>query len=248
MNPSFVRLLADAWGVFRREADLIVRLAGALIFLPAFAVQLLCDPLPTLPRESGDEQAMEAWFNAVAVWGQGNAFWYVAADLIGIVGLAAIATLLLTPDRPSVADALRLALRRIGRFVLANLLVAIPVGLGLWMFVLPGLFMQARLIVVVPVIVAEPNQSAARAMGRSWRVTGDVRWALLGAVVTLFLVQWMVVSPLFPLDTWLREPGHDNPFVIALVTALMAIAGTIYNVALLMLGIATYRRFASSGT
>ena len=42
--------------------------------------------------------------------------------------------------------------------------------------------------------------------------------------------------------------GHDNPFVIALVTALMAIAGTIYNVALLMLGIATYRRFASSGT
>lgn len=248
MNPSFARLLADAWGVFRREADLIVRLAGPLVFLPAFAVQLLCDPLPTLPAQTGDERAMEAWLNAVSAWGQDNAFWYLAADLIGIVGLASIALLLLSPERPSVGEALHLALRRTGRFVLANLLVAIPVGMGLWLFVLPGLYMQARLVATLAVVAAEPGQGAARAAARSWRMTRRAAWGVLGAVLALFLAQWMVVSPLFPIDAWLREPGHDNPFVIALVTALLAAAGSAYNVALLLIGVVAYRRFANSGT
>jgi hypothetical protein len=248
MTQSFVRLLADAWGVFRREADLILRIAGALVFLPAFAVQVLCDPLPAIPAQPRDEAAMAAWIALVSAWGEDNALWYLLADLVGMVGLAAIALLLLAPEKPSVGEALRGAVRRIGRFVIANLLVAITVGLGLWVFVLPGLYFQARLIAVLPVIAAEPDRSAARAVGRSWQLTTGVSWAILGAVVALFLLQWAVVSPLFPLDTWLRAPGHDNPFLIALVAALLALGGAIYNVALLLLGVVSYRRFARSGT
>lgn len=248
MSPSFVRLLADAWGIFRREADLILRVAGPLIFLPAFAVQLLCDPLPPLPAAPRDESAMEAWLTVVSAWGQGNAFWYLLADLIAMVGLAMIALLLLAPERPSVSEALQIALRRLGRFVLANLLVAIPVGLGLYILVLPGLYAQARLIATLPLLAAEPGQGAARAVGRSWQLTQSAAWGILGAVVALFLLQRLAVSPLFPLDAWLREPGHDNPFLIALVTALLAIAASAYNVGLLLLGVVAYRRFASSGT
>ncbi|MDF2494139.1 glycerophosphoryl diester phosphodiesterase membrane domain-containing protein [Sphingomonas sp.] len=248
MNPTFVKLLADGWRVFRREADLILRLAGAFLFLPALAVQLLCDPLPPLPAERGDEAAMEQWINAVSAWGNGNAFFYVLADLIGMVGLAAIALLLLSRDGLSVAESLRAAGRRLWRFVLLNLLVAIPVGLGLWLFVFPGLYFQARLIAALPAMAAEPQQSAARAIGRSWRLTARPAWAILGAVVALFLAQWMVVSPLFPLDSWLRQPAHENPFLIALVAIMLTAASTIYNLALLMVGIVVYRRGVSSGT
>lgn len=157
MSPSFARLLADAWGIFRREADLILRVAGPLIFLPAFAVQLLCDPLPALPATPRDEGAMEIWLTAVTAWGQANAFWYLLADLVALVGLVTIALLLLAPERPSVGEALQIALRRLGRFLLANLLVAIPVGLGLWTIVLPGLYVQARLIATLPALAAEPG-------------------------------------------------------------------------------------------
>jgi len=248
MTPHFARLLADAWQVFRREADLILRVAGPFVFLPALAVQLLCDPMPPLPAQPGNEAAMEQWMTAVTLWGQGNALWYVLADLIGMVGLAAIALLLLAPGKPTVGESLQVALRRLGRFVLLNLLVAIPVGLGLWVFVLPGLYLQARFVAALPVLAAEPRHSATRAIGRSWRMTTGASWAVLGAVVALFLAQWIAVSPLFPLDSWLRQPGHDNPFLIALVTMLLTAAGTIYNVALVLLGIVVYRRFASSGT
>jgi hypothetical protein len=248
MTIHFARLLADAWAAFRREANLILSIAGPFVFLPALAVQLLCDPMPPLPAEPGNEAAMEQWLNAVSIWGNGNAFWYVLADLVGMVGLAAIALLLLAPGKLTVGESLWIALRRLGRFVLLNLLVAIPVGLGLWVLVLPGLYLQARFIAALPVIAAEPRQSAARAIGRSWRMTAGASWAVLGAVVALFLAQWVAVSPLFPLDSWLRQPAHDNPFLIALVTMLLTAAGTIYNVALVLLGIVVYRRFASIGT
>lgn len=248
MTPTFARLLADAWGVFRREADLILRLAGPFVFLPALAVQLLCDPLPAIPAQPGDERAVAAWFTLVSAWGEDNALWYVLADVVGMIGLAAIALLLLAPEKPTVGAALTGAARRLGRFVLVTLLVAIPVGLGLWLFVLPGLYFQARLIAALPVLAAEPQRSATRAIARSWRVTTRATWAILGAIVALFLLQWLAVSPLFPLDAWLREPGHDNPFVIALVAVLLASAATAYNLAILLLGVVAYRRFASSGT
>lgn len=248
MTPPFTRLLADGWQVFRRHADLIVRIAGAFVFLPALAVQLLCDPMPPLPAEPGNEAAMEQWINAVSVWGSGNALWYVLADIVGMIGLAAIALLLLAPDRYLVGESIQVALRRIVRFMLLNLLVAIPVGLGLWMLVLPGLYLQARLIAALPAMAAEPKHSAVRAIARSWRLTAPAAWALLGAAVFLFLAQWVAVSPLFSFDSWLRQPGHDNPFLIALVTMLLTAAGAIYNVALLMLGIVAYRRFGNSGT
>ncbi|OWK28147.1 hypothetical protein [Sphingomonas mucosissima] len=248
MTITFARLLADGWAVFRREANLVLALAGALVFLPAFAVQLLCDSMPPLPAQPSDEAAMAQWMAAVSTWGQGNALWYLLADVVGMVGLAAIAMLLIAPGRLTVGDSLIVALRRLGRFVLLNLLVAIPVGMGLWLFVLPGLYIQARLIAAVPVVAAEPGQSAARALGRSWRLTNTVAWATLGAVVSLFLMQWLAVSPLFSFDSWLRQPEHDNPFLIALVAALLAAAGTFYNLGLLLVGVAVYRRFANSGT
>ena len=246
MNPNFVRLLADAWGIFRREADLIVRLAGPLVFLPALAVQLLCDPFPAMPASLQDSAAVEVWADQVSAWGNANALAYVLADLAGMIGLAAIALVLIAPERPSVGEALAIALRRMGRFVLANLLVAIPIGLGI-LLILPGLYFQARFAAVVPVLAAEPGQSAARAIGRSWQLTARTSWAILGAVVALFLVQWFLVSPLVPFSGWLGQPGHDNPFLIALVAALLAALAAAYNVAVLLLGVVAYGRAARRG-
>lgn len=248
MSIGPARLLGDAWAIFRREAELIVAIAGALVFLPAFAVQLLCDPLPPLPAQPNDQAAMDAWITAVSAWGQSNGLWYILADLIGMVGLAAIALLLLSPDRLSVRAALGGTMARLGRFIIANLLTAIPVGLGLWMFVLPGLYFQARFVAVIPVIAAESSQSVARAIGRSWRVTGRAGFGVLGAVLVMFMAQWLLVSPLLSLDSWMRQPGHDNQFLIALITALLAAAATFYNVALLLVGVVAYRRFSSTGT
>jgi hypothetical protein len=247
MTLNFGRLLADVWALLRREGDLILRVAGPLIFLPAFAVQLLCDPLPAIPSAPRDEAAIAAWVDAVTLWGQSNAGWYLLADAIGILGVATLAVLLTTPGRPNVGEALGIAGRRYGRFLLAALLVAIPVGAGMWLFLLPGLYIQARLIAVAPVLAAEQPTAARASLVRSFRVTRGAGWAILGAIVTLFLLQWMVLAPLAPADAWLRSPGHENPFVLALVDAALAVAATAYHVGLALLGVVVWRRLARQG-
>lgn len=248
MTLTFSRLLADAWTLFRREADLILRLALPLVVLPAFAVQLLCDPLPPLPPAPRDQPMLEAWITQVGVWGQANAIWYLLADAVGVYGLAAIAILLLDPDRPVVAGALRTAARRFVPFALASLAVAIPVGLGMWFFVLPGLWVQGRLAAAFPLLARASRQGAAQAVRVSWRATRGAGFALAGAVVTVFLLQWLAIVPLLSADEWLRAPGNDNPLVLSLVNALIALLGGAYHLAVLMIGVAAYLRLARRGT
>ena len=146
--------LAAAWRLFRRDREAVLALAGALVFLPSFAVLLTADPIPSLPASPRDQAAMAAWMDAVMAWGQGNAAWYLLADLIGLVGAAAIAILLVAPSRPTVGEALAQAGRRILPFALLSFVAAIPVGIGLWLFVLPGLYAQARLSAAVPLLRA----------------------------------------------------------------------------------------------
>lgn len=248
MTLTFSRLLADAWSLFRRQADLILRLALPLVVLPAFAVQLLCDPLPPLPPPPRDQPMLEAWIAQVGVWGQTNAIWYLLADAVSVFGLAAIAVLLLDPDRPVVAGALRTAGTRLVAFILASLLIAVPVGMGMWLFVLPGLWVQGRLSAAIPLLARAPGQRVLPAIRASWRATRGAGFALAGAVVSVFLLQWLAVVPLLSADEWLRVSGNDNPLVLSLVDGAIALLGGAYHLAVLMIGIAAYLRLVRRGS
>lgn len=239
MPMTFAGVLAAAWRLFRRDRDLILRVAGPLVFLPAFAVQLLCDPIPGLPEGARDEAAMQAWMDAVIAWGQGNAVFYLAGDLVGIFGLAVLAILLVAPGRLTVGEALRLAVQRIGAFVLLGLAVSIPVGLGLWLFVLPGLYAQARLSAATPALAM--GERVGGAIGDSLRRTRGRGLALTGALVALFLAQWIVAVPLLSADEWVRQPANLNPPVLAVIDAGLAIAASAFHLAALLVGILAYR-------
>lgn len=248
MTLTFPRLLATAWALFRRDRALIGALAGCLVFLPAFAVLLLCDPVPPLPPAPRDQAMIAAWMEAVGVWAQSNALPYVLADLLGIVGAAAIAVLLLDPRRPTVSAALRVAGARFLPFAGASLLAAIPVGLGLWLFILPGLYAQARLVVATPALARHPELGAIPALGLSLRLTRGEGIAITGAIVGLFLAQWLAIVPLMSADEWLRTAGNTNPLVLSLVDAAIALVGAAYHVAVLLVGVVVYRVRASRGT
>jgi hypothetical protein len=247
MTPTVSRVLAGAWRLFRGERDLIVRVAAPLVFLPAFAALLLTDPLPPLPDGPRDEAAIEAWLTLALEWARGNALPYVVADLIGIYGAAVLATLLLAPARPTVAEALRGAAARLLPFLAVSLIAAVPVGLGMQLLVLPGLYAQARLATAIPALAARGRLGPIEALRDSLRRTRGHGLALTGAMVALFLLQYLAVVPLLSVDDGLRAVGRENPVVLALVDALVAAAGAAYHVGVLLVGVVAYRR-ASNGT
>ncbi|VVT16655.1 conserved membrane hypothetical protein [Sphingomonas sp. EC-HK361] len=246
MTITLGRLLGDAFAIARREADIVLRVAGVLLFLPAFALQLLVPGPPPLPA-ARDQAALSGWIDAVGLWAQSNAIWYIVVDAIGLLGVATIILLLVDPGRPDVRGALARGLRLLPRWALASVLAGIPVGLGLWLFILPGLYMQARLVAAGPVLFAEQPVSATGALGRSWRMTGKGAFGLFSAVTTLMLASWLVTNPLYVADTYLRAPEHANPFIIALVDALIAAAQAAYEVALALVAIVAWRRLSRQG-
>ena len=247
MTIGFAGLLSVVWRLFRRDATLLLPIAGTFVFLPAFAAALLCDPLPALPAGPRSEVAMEAWLSNVALWSQDNGIWFLLAELIGTYGIAAIALFLLEPDRLTIGQALGQAIVRLVAFTIATAAMAVPIALGLWLLVLPGLYVQARLIVAVPAMARHPALKPLASLRLSWKMTKGMDRALTGALVTLFLAQWLAVSPLLLADESLRS-GAGNPLALALVDALIAAIGASYAVALLLLGVVAYRIRASKGT
>lgn len=247
MTIGFAGLLSVVWRLFRRDATLLLPIAGTFVFLPAFAAALLCDPLPSLPSGTRNEVAMQAWLSNVAIWSQDNGIWFLLAELIGTYGLVAIALFLLEPDRLTIGQALGQAIVRLVAFTIATAAMAVPIALGLWLLVLPGLYVQARLIVAVPAMARHPALKPLASLRLSWKMTKGMDRALTGALVTLFLAQWLAVSPLLLADESLRS-GAGNPLALALVDALIAAIGASYGVALVLLGVVAYRIRASKGT
>lgn len=246
-GPSAPRLVAATWHLFRRERELVLAIALPLIFLPAWAVLLLADPLPPLPPAPRDEVVLGAWMAAVTAWGQANALWYVLADAVAIWGVAALAVLLADPHRPTVGAALRRSGAWFLSYAALALLIALPVGVGMWLFVIPGLWAQARFIAATPAMAHE-GLGVVAALRRSVALTRGRGLVLTAAVALLFLMQWCAVVPLASADDWLRAPGHENPLVLALVDAGVAVAGAGFHVAVLLLGVLVYRVGASRGT
>lgn len=247
MTLTFVRVLADAWALFRRERDLLLRVAGPFLFLPALALHLLLPAVPPLPASLGDEAAVRVWLDAFSAWASANAPWYLLAELAAIVGSGVITALLVDRTRPDVGAALRLVGRLLPRLVLASILVAIPVGLGLWLLILPGLYVQARLLAVVPVLVVERPVGAARSLARSLRLTRRTQLALFGTTTALLILQWLAMLPLAPLANLLGAPGRGNPVALAIVAAALALVAAGYRLAGVLAAVVAWRRL-SSGT
>lgn len=235
-------LLADVRAALAHERALIAAVGAPFLFVPPFALRLLTPPPPVMPAER-TEAALAAWLDAFGAWGQANGGWYLLAEAAGVFGAAALTLLLADPARPTVGAALVRAARLWPRFLLASVLAAVPIGLGLWL-ILPGLFFQAR-FVAADAAIARERRSAAGSLGRSWSMTGRAAAAVFGGVALLFALEWLALESLAPLDHWLRSPGHLNPFVLAVVDAAMAAVGAAYQAGLVLLGLAAYRRLAS---
>jgi Membrane domain of glycerophosphoryl diester phosphodiesterase len=74
----------------------------------------------------------------------------------------------------------------LGALVVAGLLAAIGIGIGLVLLIAPGLYLLARWALIVPAIVLE-KRSAGEAFTRSSELTDGHRWTVLGVAVIVLV-------------------------------------------------------------
>lgn len=153
--------------VLRADLPRLFFLVAPFALLPAVAVELFGPPAPTSIDAISTQQLL----------------WRLALpSLIGAFGqLAATHLVLRGSDTPR--DALAAALAVFPAYVLAQLLGSLPVGLGLLLLLVPGLWLFSRLLFLSgPVALAETTSPVAL-LRRSWALSEGH-----GLQLTLFLV------------------------------------------------------------
>lgn len=246
MKLDVIGTLRDAWGLFRRDGGLLVRLAAPFLFWPSLALGLLV-PMPPQPEEGvgeGGQRAM-AWIDSVGEWATHYGGWYFAAYAIGMIGTAAVLSLELGGGRQSVGEALGRALTMAPRFLLAMVLVAVPVGAGTLLWILPGIYIAGRLMLVGPVLFAERRMAALAAMGRSVMLTRGAGLSMAALASCTYLGGIVAARPFVALIEMVQGDGgmgSGNPVAIALLQAGAAAVAMAAGLAQALISIAAYRR------
>ncbi len=165
-------LWRDTFAAARTGMSLYLPLAAAFVLLPGVAIDLFGPALPKSPAGLTPHVVFVT---------------LVVPSLIGVVAQAAIIRLAIDRARGidrSVGEALLMALRLWPLLVVALFIAGVPIGAGLLLFVVPGLYMAGRLALAMPLVV-DGLGSPVAAVKRSWEMTDGNGWRIIA-----FLILW----------------------------------------------------------
>lgn len=156
----------------RRDLALYLTIAAAFVLLPNLVADLFGPPLPRSPLEMTGTQLL------VHV---------LVPGIIGGIAQLAICRLVVGGRGETAGGALRLAVGLLPGLIVALTLGGVAMGLGLLALVIPGLYLWARLALVLPLIAVE-GLGPIEALKRSFALTEAAAWRILGFLVMLTLL------------------------------------------------------------
>lgn len=237
---------ADAWGYWQRDRDLLMAIAGPFLFLPTLALLLLVPAAPKNVGPGADEAVMAAFLNAYVDWAGNNVGWFLLAGAFSLFGTLVLNFLYLDRSVADVRAAMLRALPLLPRFALAMLLVAIPATIGIFLFVLPGIYVLGRTMLVGPAMAVEQPLSAVGAIQRSIALTKGNGLALAAVSGIALLAGQVFPAPLLAIDEAMRSANAANPIVVVLIDSAAAALASTVALALILFRIALYRRIGAS--
>lgn len=185
---SFGSVWAATLATVQRNADIMVPVAGAFLFLPQLALQLATGDTP-----------LDKWFAAEHAPVIVPVLLVVAiVSLIGQLVLTHITIRDGTGSERSLGGVISQSATLVLPALAANLIQGIAVFFGFLLLVLPGFWLLSRLLLVVPIIVSE-TRDPIDALKRSWQLTGDHGFRVLGMLLILlfgFLLLSLSISGL----------------------------------------------------
>ena len=209
-------VLSEAWNLYKRFL--------MQFFLTALVVFAVLDLLSALAgAAAGDSIAA-------------GIFWALIAFTIGIVGYFWVQGALVELVRDvrdgradrSIGETYATVQPRLPALIAAGLLAALGIGIGLILFIVPGLFLLTIWSMLVPVIVIE-GRAAGESFSRSREIVRGHGWPVFGLILITFITIGiasalirLVFSPLPNfLDDWIGSlVAHSLtvPFAAAALT------------------------------
>ncbi|HEX8554754.1 MAG TPA: hypothetical protein VF695_08615 [Sphingomonas sp.] len=240
-------VVGDAVALFRARRDVLLRVAAPFLFLPVFALALLVPPAPALTRGT-DDDGRQVWAESVLAWAQAHGGWYLLAYAIAAWGAAFLYAVHLDCGAATVGAALARGTRALPRYLLAMVLVSIPVGAGLLLWIIPGIYAMGRLMLVGPALAADRRLGVRGAITRSLAMTHGHGLTTTALAALPLAGDWLLGQPFLMIAAWMRGQGLENPVALAVVHTVAAVIAMAATLAQCLLAVALYRRLASNGT
>lgn len=177
------RVWDDARAMGAANKDLLAAIAGMFVLLPSVVGSLLVKQPPEAPKDLPAEQA----YRLLIDFYTDNWPVFVGLGIVVSFGLLAMFALLLRPERPTVGESLKAAVVVLPGYVLASLLQGFALGFGFLLFILPGLYVMARLCLIGAVAAAEQCTNPLQQLQRSWALTRSNGWRILVMLLTLYV-------------------------------------------------------------
>lgn len=241
MKFSYSAVWNDTARMFGGNASLLLAIAGFFFFLPALLVgYLLSQPQPATTLE-GMIVEMSAYLAA-------NGHWLLLANVVNMIGAIAIYLLLFSSRGHTVGGAIAGSVPILLPYLLLSILSSFLIGVGLMLFILPGLYLLGRLGISGAVMVAEELRNPLTAIARTWDWTKGRGFAVAGLIIlvavtgmVLIFVVGAVLGSVILLS--LGRDGVGSLILLILDSAMSAAFSTV----MLVLMAAIYRALAAPG-
>lgn len=239
MKFSYSVVWDDTARMLRGSRALLLAVAGVFFFLPAVVLGYVAP----VPANATTLDQLTAYFSD-------NMWWILLVWTLSFVGSLVMFILVLDERRPTVGGAIAAAFATVGFYFTVSLLAYLLVLVGLFFFIVPGLYLAARFSAVGPVIVAEPRRGIVATLKRSLEVTKGHGWQVLGLLVIVYLllyvaqlaVTFVFGSVLLLID----KAGEDGPGIGAfLLELLTAAVGAVFSTIVAVLIAAIYRNLVA---
>jgi hypothetical protein len=233
MRLSLSEIFAGAVALWRANRDLLMRVAAVFLFLPLFAARLFI----AMPDMGGDSVTTAQLVEILAAWYQANWLWVALAAVCQAFGIAVLLVLLLDASQPRLGQAMAQAAALLPLLILAWLLGFVLTTAGMFVLILPGLYLLGRTFITAAVLVGGPSRNPFNAVVASIALTRGHGWKL-------FLVQAVVgllTSLLGGIFEGVEPVGAAMPLLGAVAALASAAITTLGSLAMVLLQISAYR-------
>ncbi len=239
MKLNYNEVWDDVVAMFKAQSDLVLVLAGALIFLPSLAQSWFVPPPEIKGFDLNAIKAMTEYYSD-------NALVLVACAIPVMLGTGALFALLLDSARLTVGEAIAKAARLLVAFFVLGLLIRIAIGVGLALLIVPGVYFAARSCLAEPAMMAEGQSNPLIALQRSFELTRGNGWLIVG-ISLIFIVATTVAtsaaSAIIGIAASLLLPVAGAKIVAKL---LLAVSTCLMATIVAVLAAAIYRQLSGS--
>ena len=231
----------DAMGLVQAHREALVAIAGIFLFLPTLLMaQFVGDP--DLANAETTEQILAAYRGFF----EENFGAILLSNLVLSFGSFTIFVLFAGRAGATVGDYFAAAGKLFLFYLIANLLGSLATVAGLFAFVIPGLYIAARLVLVPMAVAGDAITNPIEALRRSWQLTRGNGLMILLFIFVIIIVGVIIVGVvglIVGILVALAAGGDGWPFLVNLIDALL---GTLLSVVIIAVVAALYRRLSAS--